>query len=484
MDGLLKAIVVPTTLNQFQINSFGKFRGEKMKKTVCSFIIIVFFLVSCTSGKKSSLPTQEPTPEPKPQSTLTQATPSLVALIPSQTPASTPTFEVLPPTQSVTEEKWISDDMGPIAYINDDGIFLMNGDGYFVSQVYKNSNKSLSLGNEISWSMDGKTIAFVRNSYSDIYLVDVSSGTAKRITDDRLSIERDPAFSPDGEKIVFSANIEGKGSGKPNMAIYTMNRDGSGIHLIYQCPGGTCGEPDWSPEGNRIALSENGNIFVINPDGSDVKNLTNEKGYNYSPVWSPDGKKIAFVRKADLKSENGYLYTMNFDGTGFVPLTSDAGSAIDVGSWSPDGRFIAFKYVTWDGPLAIFIYDSITGKIKRISGSDKFDPTWYPIQTAAYKPEDIMPHSDCTNGWSKLVAGEKARVAGDSYASPNRVRSGPSKADAIIGEIKPQTVITVLEGPVCSDGLVFWRFFSPLIEGNYGWTSEGDGVEYYLNPEY
>jgi Tol biopolymer transport system component len=414
-----------------------------MKKTVCSLIFIFFFLTSCASGEKSSLPSQEPTTEPKPQSTSAQATPSLVALIPSLTPTATPTFEVPAPTQFVTEEKWLSDDMGPIAYINDDGIFLMNGDGYFVSQVYKNSNKSLSLGYEISWSMDGKTIAFFGNSYSDIYLLDVSSGTAKRITDDRLSIERDPAFSPDGEKIVFSANLEGKGSGKPNMSLYDMNRDGSGIQMIYKCPEGQCGEPDWSSQ-NRIAFEEYGNIFTIYPDGSDLKNLTNGKGYNYSPMWSPDGKKIAFVRKADLKSETGYLYTMNFDGTGLVPLTSDAGSTIDVGSWSPDGRFIAFKYVTWDGPLAIYIYDVENGKMKRVSGSDKFDPTWYPIQTASYKPEEIISHTDCTSGWSKVIAGEKARVAGDSYASPNRVRSGPSKADALIGEIKPQTVVTIL----------------------------------------
>lgn len=454
-----------------------------MRRLWLGLFLFAFVLASCNPGGKKISPTPSASLELTHIPISTKAFPNIVILSPTPPIIPSPTINIVTPTISPTEEEWLSDDMGPIAYINDDGVFLLNGDGYFVSQVYKNTFMSLALGKEISWSMDGKTIAFHGDSYADIYLLDVSSGKAKRITDDRLSIEKYPAFSPEGDKIVFSSNKESKGTGEPGMSLYVMNRDGSDVHMIYKCPEGICGEPDWSNYGNRIAFSENGDIFTVNPDGSDIKNLTNNKGYNYSPMWSPDGRKIAFIRKVDLHAEVGYLYTMNFDGTGLVPHTSAAGSAIDVGSWSPDGRFLAFKYVTWDGPLAIYICDFMTEKIKQISGSDKFDPTWYPVVTNTFKSEEIITQPDCTNGWSRLVAGEKARVAGDYYASPNRVRSGPSKSDAVIGEIKPQTVITVIEGPVCSGGLVFWRFFSPLIEGNYGWTAEGDGNEYYLNPE-
>jgi hypothetical protein len=64
----------------------------------------------------------------------------------------------------------------------------------------------------------------------------------------------------------------------------------------------------------------------------------------------------------------------------------------------------------------------------------------------------------------------------------NRVRSGPSKADAVIGQISPGTILQVLEGPVCADGLVFWKVANTTIPGGSGWTAEGDSNEYYLEP--
>lgn len=65
---------------------------------------------------------------------------------------------------------------------------------------------------------------------------------------------------------------------------------------------------------------------------------------------------------------------------------------------------------------------------------------------------------------------------------PNRVRSVPQKGDNLIGKLNPGDVVKVLEGPVCADGLVFWRVESDSIPGGSGWTAEGDGQEYWLEP--
>lgn len=270
-----------------------------------------FILCSCSKTIRTAEYLPSSTPVQSQVTSIVESSPTQTISLPSPTSTLTPTLGVFTPTPVATDEKWGSDEMGPIAYINDEGIFLLNGDGYFQSQVYRNTTGSYSLGGEISWSPDGKTIAFFGNSYSDIYLVDVSTGIAKKVYEDRLSSERDPAFSPNGEEIIFISDKEPGQPGKPHISLYIMNRDGSNVRLIFKCPDGRCGNLDWTSRENRIVFTNYGDIYTINPDGSGLINLTNGTGYNYSPVWSPDGRKIAFIRKLDSKAENGYLYTMN-----------------------------------------------------------------------------------------------------------------------------------------------------------------------------
>jgi hypothetical protein len=73
-------------------------------------------------------------------------------------------------------------------------------------------------------------------------------------------------------------------------------------------------------------------------------------------------------------------------------------------------------------------------------------------------------------------------VAGAENDPPNRVRSEPSISDNVIAQIYPGTIVKVIEGPVCADSLVFWKVENANIPGNNGWTAEGDGNEYWLEP--
>jgi hypothetical protein len=104
--------------------------------------------------------------------------------------------------------------------------------------------------------------------------------------------------------------------------------------------------------------------------------------------------------------------------------------------------------------------------------------------TATTAPEatTTAQHPDCTSGWSRLVINHYARVTGKAGDPPNRVRSGPGKADEVIAEIYPQTVVRVVEGPVCADGPVFWKIESAAVATGFGWTAEGDGKDYYVEP--
>ncbi len=95
-------------------------------------------------------------------------------------------------------------------------------------------------------------------------------------------------------------------------------------------------------------------------------------------------------------------------------------------------------------------------------------------------PELTKPGTTCAGKFTHLLPGTYAMVAGGPDDPPNRVRSGPSTADEIITQIYPETVVKIVEGPICAGGLVFWRVANSLIPGGTGWTAEGDGANYWL----
>ncbi|NIV59296.1 MAG: hypothetical protein GWN48_28980, partial [Actinobacteria bacterium] len=85
--------------------------------------------------------------------------------------------------------------------------------------------------------------------------------------------------------------------------------------------------PVWSPDGTRIAFTSfrdgDGEIYVMNADGTGLTRLTNDPATDQDPVWSPDGSQIAFVSDRDGNDE---IYVMNADdGGGLIRLTNDGG---------------------------------------------------------------------------------------------------------------------------------------------------------------
>jgi len=117
-------------------------------------------------------------------------------------------------------------------------------------------------------------------------------------------------------------------------------------------------DPVWSPDGRKIAFVGDGKIYVMNADGSGKRRLTPTRnaapGFrpDSRPAWSPDGRKIAFqtLRHAGpgacsdghpSADCNWEIYVMNADGSGQRRLTHSPGMDLDP-TWSPDGRKIAF----------------------------------------------------------------------------------------------------------------------------------------------
>ena len=119
--------------------------------------------------------------------------------------------------------------------------------------------------------------------------VDGSDEVTLRPSDPSIDDDFPPSWSPDGKKIVF-----GQG------AISVMDGDGKNQHPVVSA-GGLA--PLWSPDGGQIAYSAEANgqleIFAINANGTNNKNLTNNAVWDVNPAWSPDGGKIAFITSRD-----------------------------------------------------------------------------------------------------------------------------------------------------------------------------------------
>jgi hypothetical protein len=104
-------------------------------------------------------------------------------------------------------------------------------------------------------------------------------------------------------------------------------------------------------------------------------------------------------------------------------------------------------------------------------------------QSTAYQGfyGSVAEFRDCTSGWTRLEIGSYAKVSQEN-PSPNRIREAPDSGATIIHQIYPGGIVRVVEGPVCKNGLVFWKVENALIPGGAGWTAEGNGKEYYLEP--
>lgn len=179
----------------------------------------------------------------------------------------------------------------------------------------------------------------------DIYVSDADGGGLVDLSGND-AWETAAVFSPDGRRIAFYSDRDGDKSvphGDRNWEIYVMDADGSGVRRLTNQDGWDA-HPSWSPDGRRIAFDSwrdgDGDIYVMNADGSQVVNLTNTDSDEDFPVWSPDGRHILFSSTRNQTKPD--LYVMRADGSDVRRLTTDP--AYDFrGDWSPNGQKIVFQ---------------------------------------------------------------------------------------------------------------------------------------------
>jgi TolB protein len=286
---------------------------------------------------------------------------------------------------------------------NIDEIFSMKPDGSDVKQMtdLKSVSTYASIspdGKKVVFRGSTSTPAFAwdmtsnpNSLNSEIFVMDIDGTNVVNISNS-ASFDGWPMWSPDSQKVVFASNR----SGKPNSGqLYVCNIDGSELQQLTDLPGAVV-QPSWSsdgkylygyqewetpdeeygyvveipvsrdktkvltgpsraatsvidsypnvsPDGKTIVFQSdrtgNTEIYSVDANGKNLKQLTNTTGPNYGPVWSPIGNLIAFASERDKDSE---IYTMKPDGSAQTRLTNIPGDDSHP-HWFPDGSRILFN---------------------------------------------------------------------------------------------------------------------------------------------
>jgi TolB protein len=235
-------------------------------------------------------------------------------------------------------------------------IYIMNADGKG-GAVALTSNKQSNHGPV--WSPDGTKIVFASDGDHqwEVYVMNADGSNQKRLTN-QPGDDGHPHWSPDGRHIVFNSartTPDLKADwGKQFHEVFMMNSDGSDVKQISKLKTVST-YPSFSPDGKRICFRcvvdepgylwdlthspRNSEIFVINTDGTNPVNLTKNAAYDGWPSWSPDGRKIVFSSNRAGPVNIGQLYLINPDGSGLQQITDGPGSFVQP-SWSRDGKKI------------------------------------------------------------------------------------------------------------------------------------------------
>jgi Tol biopolymer transport system component len=208
-----------------------------------------------------------------------------------------------------------------------DNIWVMNADGSGQRQITKDTT---AFSHWPRWSPDGARIAFMWSrkdskgkfsGYDKIHTIRVDGSGEITI----VSNGSYPEWCPDGSMLSF----------RRESLTYVINSDGSGLRpILPNEPSTYVGKATWSPDGKRIAfvqyIERVGNVFIANKDGSGKIKLTQFTSGGVDALsWSPDSKRIAF-------SQSGALYIMDADGSNLRQITEVMG--ISEACWVPESQ--------------------------------------------------------------------------------------------------------------------------------------------------
>ncbi len=237
--------------------------------------------------------------------------------------------------------------------------------------AYTTESASLQVDNEgvsenefPKWDLNevvsDRNIVITDLTHSEVVVLGLSG-----VTDDQ------PAWSPNGRYVAFVSDRTSKAE------IFIADPSGEEVRQVTDHPGNNW-DPSWSPDNTTIAFASDRTgdweIFVVNVISGTTKQLTQSPGTDWNPSWSPDGKHIAF---SSARSGNFEIYTIDTDTTNTRQLTDHLSADIEP-VWSPDSKQVAFASDR-SNVLEIYLMDATGGSVSRL-GMEGFPSDWSDVE--------------------------------------------------------------------------------------------------------
>ena len=174
------------------------------------------------------------------------------------------------------------------------GIYVMDANGRHRRRLTNSDDQ------EPSWSPDGRSIAFTRysgvsNSGSwNLFVIRLSDGSVGNLSNDPTASDVQPDWSPNGKRIIFASDRGNAPEGPDQTDLWSMNADGTGLRRVTDTPDFSESDPAWSPNGQWIVYGGAGasggassQIYISRPNGANRHAITHSAIANEQPSWQP-----------------------------------------------------------------------------------------------------------------------------------------------------------------------------------------------------
>lgn len=217
-------------------------------------------------------------------------------------------------------------------------------------------------------------LAYVRKQQgvSELYTSGLLFNKIKALTADRAHVTG-PDWSPDGTKIVYTTYHK---SGFPDIYLQDLN---SNRRIAIADFNGTNASPEFSPNGQRIAMALSGkgnsNIFIADVNGKNLRPITRSRSIETSPSWSPDGRMLVLASDLPGKPQ---IYEVSASGGSMQRLPTNVSGNCSEPVWNPVDKNLIALTAAFSGGFQIVLYDRRLEKsevLTRVPGS-AVEPEW------------------------------------------------------------------------------------------------------------